>query len=59
MLKVSKPFVDETLWPEFLELDGTLRKWLAEATDRAIAQVFGEEAREAEERPEQRALPAG
>jgi hypothetical protein len=58
MLKVSKPFVDETLWPEFQELDGTLRKWLAEATDRAIAQVFGEEAQEAEERPEQRALPA-
>jgi hypothetical protein len=57
MLKVSKPFVEDTLWPEFQELDVTLRKWLAEATDRAIAQVFGEEAQEAEERPEQLSLP--
>lgn len=57
VLKVPAPFVDETLWPEFLELDETLRKWLAEATDRAIAQVFGEEAQEPEERPEQLSLP--
>src|SRR4030095_13505846 len=36
MLRVSRRFVDETLWPEFTELDEALREGLAKATDSLI-----------------------
>jgi hypothetical protein len=38
MVRVPRSFVNETLWPEFLELSETLRSYLAEITDRVIAE---------------------
>lgn len=49
MAKVSKRFVDETLWPEYLQLSDTLRVYLAEVTDRVVKQVLHEDSSEAEE----------
>lgn len=51
MARVSKSFVDETLWPEFLELSDVLTKYLSEVTDRVIRQAISEDSSEAEERP--------
>ena len=34
MARVSRSFVDQTLWPEFLELSNVLRKYLSDVTDR-------------------------
>lgn len=47
MVRVSKRFVDETLWPEFQELSQTLRSYLSEVTDRVVAQVLHEDRSEA------------
>ena len=38
MVKVPRSFVNETLWPEFIELSNVLSKYLDEVTDRVIAQ---------------------
>jgi len=47
MARVPKSFVQETLWPEFLELSATLRNYLADITDRVIEQgVHGDTAEE-------------
>ncbi|MFW6171727.1 MAG: hypothetical protein ACODAD_14665 [Planctomycetota bacterium] len=40
MARVPKSFVDETLWPEFMELDDTLRQYLSEVTDRVIQEAI-------------------
>jgi flavin-binding protein dodecin len=50
MVRVSKRFVDRTLWPEFVELDAALREALDRATDDVIAKVFEQQASEAEVR---------
>ena len=42
MAKVSKRFVDETLWPEFQEISETLRTYLSDVTDRVVRQVMRE-----------------
>jgi len=47
MARVSKRFVDETLWPEFQELDSTLRAFLQETTDRVIRQAIHSDSSEA------------
>lgn len=49
MLRVSRGFVDQTLWPEFKQLSETLRVYLAEVTDRVVAEVIHEDASEARE----------
>lgn len=36
MVRAPRIFVDETLWPEFQELNRTLRAYLDEVTDRLI-----------------------
>lgn len=53
MAKVSKRFVDETLWPEFQEISETLRTYLSDVTDRVVRQVIHQDSSEAEviERP--------
>ena len=56
MLRVSRRFVDDTLWAEFTDLDATLREGLARATDSLIANVFHQESTEAEVRPEPQML---
>jgi hypothetical protein len=48
MAKVSKGFVDETLWPEFQEIAGTLQIYLSEVTDRVVHQVIHQDNSEAE-----------
>jgi len=38
MMRVSRSFVDKTLWPEFQQLSQLLRSHLDEVTDQVIAQ---------------------
>ena len=40
MARVSKRFVDETLWPEFLKVSETLHTYLSEITNRVVSQVI-------------------
>ncbi len=49
MAKVSKRFVDQTLWPEFVELDKELTRHLDEIASRVIEQSIFEDGSEAEE----------
>lgn len=58
MAKVSKGFVDETLWPEFQALSSTLRSYLDEVTSRVVAEVIHDDVSEAAEveKPKQLAL---
>lgn len=48
MALVSKRFVDETLWPEFLEISKTLRNYLTEVTDRVVRQVIHQDTKDAD-----------
>jgi hypothetical protein len=54
MLRVPKAFVDDTLWPEFAELDQVLRDTLERATDQVLGQVFEQDTSEAEVKEDQR-----
>jgi hypothetical protein len=49
MVKVPKPFVDETLWPEYQQIDNALRTYLDEVTNRIIADVLHGDSSEAAE----------
>ncbi len=40
MVKVPRTFVDETLWPEFLELSDVLQAYLDEVTERVISRAI-------------------
>ena len=57
MARVSKPFVDETLWPAFQEFSENLRTYLAEVTDRVVSQVIYQDSSEAEVVAEPKQLP--
>jgi len=48
MAKVPKGFVDETLWPEFQELNDTLRRYLDDVTDRVVSEGIYADSSEAE-----------
>ena len=50
MVRVSKSFVDETLWPEFVELDNLLNQYLSDVTERVIRDAIFEDSSEASER---------
>ena len=52
MAKVTKRFVDETLWPEFEELQATLVEYFDQFTERIIGQVLDADTSEVEERSE-------
>jgi hypothetical protein len=52
MARLSRSFVNDTLWPEFEELQQTLSTYFDALTDRVIEQVLEVEASEAEERAE-------
>lgn len=52
MCRVPKTFVDETLWPEFVELNRTLRAYLGEITGKVIAEGVHVDSSEAEIRNE-------
>ena len=49
MVKVPKRFVDETLWPEFEQVDAALQSYLEEVTDRIIADTIHRDSSEATE----------
>ncbi|MGA7109156.1 MAG: hypothetical protein WBV28_08025 [Terracidiphilus sp.] len=52
VLRAPRSFINETLWPEYLEISRALEEYLNEATERIIGEeVFGD-AGEAEERSE-------
>jgi hypothetical protein len=55
MVRLSRSFVNETLWPEFLELQQTLAAYFDTLTDRVIEQALEVKAGEAEERGEEAA----
>ena len=48
MAKVSKTFVDETLWPQFQELDKILQSYLEDITNRVISEGIHNDSSEAE-----------
>jgi hypothetical protein len=48
MARVSQKFVDETLWPEFVELDKTLQAYLNDITNRVISESIHSDSTEAE-----------
>ncbi len=56
MVMVPKRFVDETLWPEFLQLSETLEAYLASVTERVVAQVIHADTSDAEVTDEPRQL---
>lgn len=39
MLRVPASFVDQTLWPEFVELNQTLQEYLRQTTEKVIREV--------------------
>lgn len=49
MLKVSKRFVNETLWPEYLAIAAELRKYLDDITARVIRETLDASTGEADE----------
>lgn len=48
MARVPRSFVKQTLWPEYLDLSATLRAYLAEVTERVIAEGVHGDTREEE-----------
>ena len=52
--KVTRTFVNEVLWPEFQELNRTLREHLESVTARVIRQAIHKEGRDVHERPPQK-----
>lgn len=57
MAKVPPRFVNETLWPEFKELNRVLRQYLADVTERVIATALEPDSSEVEERRGPESLP--
>jgi hypothetical protein len=57
MARVSKRFVDQTLWPEYLQFSAALATYLAEVTDRVVADVLDSDSSEAELVERQGQLP--
>lgn len=55
MARVTRSFVQDVLWPEFRELDATLRQHLDAVTQRVIATALHRDASD----PEERAAPRG
>jgi hypothetical protein len=53
MARLSRTFVNDTLWPEFQELQQTLAAYFDTLTDRVIEQALEVQASEAEERGEE------
>jgi len=50
MARVPKRFVDETLWPEFKELNKVLEAYLTEITERVIRETINKDASDVEVR---------
>jgi hypothetical protein len=52
MARISPSFVRETLWPEFEQLNATLRTYLEEVTQQVVSQALSSDTSEPEERRE-------
>jgi hypothetical protein len=50
MVRVPRSFLDETLWPEYMQLKIALDEYLSEATERIIREEVYRDTREAPER---------
>ncbi len=48
MARVTKKFVDETLWPEYLQFADILSEYLSEVTDRVLKTVLEQDTNEPE-----------
>ncbi len=48
MVKVSKSFVDETLWPEFEQFSDALEEHLGEVTERIVKKVLNDDGADAD-----------
>ncbi len=59
MARVSRRFVEETLWPEFQEFNRTLQSYLSEMTDRVIAEAIGADGGEEEVRSDASSIADG
>jgi hypothetical protein len=59
MARVSRRFVDETLWPEYEQLSRVLRTYLDDITERIIAETIHEDTSDATEVEPPRGLPPG
>jgi hypothetical protein len=59
MARVSKRFVDDTLWPEFVEISDTLENYLSDVTDRVVSQVIHQDSSDAEVVDDPSQLPSG
>ncbi len=61
MARVSKRFVNETLWPEFQEISATLQAYLSEVTGRVVSEVIHKDSSEADvvEEPRELGNPGG
>jgi hypothetical protein len=59
MVKMPKPFVQDTLWPEYQQINNALRSYLEEVTDRVIAEVLQSDSAEATELAEPAKLGSG
>ena len=57
MVKVVKSFLDETLWPEFVQLQVVLHEHFAVVTKRVIAEAMGAEDADVDEREGQALEP--
>ncbi len=56
MARATQSFVDETLWPEFVELSEVLREYLSDVTDRVIQEAIFQDSSEASEREKPAAI---
>ena len=52
VVRGPRSFFDNTLWPEFTDLDRTLTRYLDDITEKVIREEIHNEAREADEVPE-------
>ena len=59
MAKVSRSFVNETLWPEYQEISGMLQTYLSDVTERVVRQVIHQDSSEAAVVDEPKQLPGG
>ena len=48
MANISKTFVDETLWPEFQELNKTLQTYIEDITNKVISETIHADSSDAE-----------
>lgn len=59
MVKVPKRFVDDTLWPQYLELSKTLFSYLDEVTERVISEAVHRDSSDAAAVVTEKALGPG